>query len=1001
MAREDFGDTRRSNANEERIFVAIRIRPLNENEIVRQDVSAWNCIDGNTIRFKNNPAERSSSMDTHTFDKVFGDDCSTQQVYEEGIKEIALSVVSGVNSSIFAYGQTSSGKTYTMTGITEYAVRDIYDYTNMHKEREFVLKFSAMEIYNEAVRDLLMVDSAQLRLLDDPEKGTIIEKLTEETLTEWSDLQKLLSICAAERTTEETSMNESSSRSHQIIRLVFTLWLHCLTVESSPNRYAGAESSGTLVASVNFVDLAGSERASQAMTAGARLREGSHINRSLLTLGTVIRKLSKERNGHIPYRESKLTRILHNSLGGNARTAIICTINPARSHVEQSRNTLLFAGCAKQVATNAQVNVVMTDKVLVQQLRKELARMENELRNLAPNTVLLERELLIKQMDEEIKELTRQRDIFQSRVETLLQSGKHQFLRNDKDSNPISPGVFNNLHPDQDPGCGSSTENPDRPISGVVLNNDEDHARQRENHDPKVHLDGNNPKFVGPDSDPGWDAMAEGGSAESEDSCTEVRCTKIEEVKTGRQTGVDSSFHSSEEREGKSPLRVVLNGDAESSLRRKDGKLNHVAEDDSSDALKQKIQELQKTIDRLVGLSEKSKGSSESPLAISRRVPFSRSKSCRPTLAATSSHCNKVDREIISRAQVPELVPKSPRFDNLELKTVSTFQFNKLDQKSEPPLKFYEPMSSSKLDALEQEANASAARVEKECSTTSARFEDKLSKPKLHYKKRKSSRNHSRTRGLDTIGEVESLMDSDAEDTASVLNFVVEMKTRSEVTPLKKDFDDLMVMAKASGFNDRTDRAKSINFGEMPNSMLPYKFEGLQRYIIELWHTCHVPLVHRSYFLLLLKGELPDSAYLNAELRRLSSIKDAFSSGNKFVGEDGRNISPDSSLKAINRERKMLSKLIHKKFASKERYELYQKWCIDVKTKHRSVQLAWRVWTNTEDLYHVRESAMLVAKLVGLIQSDDPPKKTLGFSFFGRIKSKKSQDWKDARPVAL
>lgn len=101
-------------------------------------------------------------------------------------------------------------------------------------------------------------------------------------------------------------------------------------------------------------------------------------------------------------------------------------------------------------------------------------------------------------------------------------------------------------------------------------------------------------------------------------------------------------------------------------------------------------------------------------------------------------------------------------------------------------------------------------------------------------------------------------------------------------------------MAKASGFTDRTDRAKSINFSEMPNSMLPYKFEGLQRYIIELWHTCHVPLVHRSHFLLLLKGELTDYVYLNAELRRLSFVKDALYSGNKFLGEGGWNISPDS-----------------------------------------------------------------------------------------------------------
>lgn len=174
----------------------------------------------------------------------------------------------------------------------------------------------------------------------------------------------------------------------------------------------------------NFIDLAGSERASQTNSAGTRLKEGCHINRSLLTLGTVIRKLrlpykhyvsifvicyevliltwtpdthghftrnwlsksnefgcSKGKNGHIPFRDSKLTRILQSSLGGNARTAIICTMSPARSHVEQTRNTLLFASCAKEVSTNAQVNVVVSDKALVKQLQKELAKLESELRN--------------------------------------------------------------------------------------------------------------------------------------------------------------------------------------------------------------------------------------------------------------------------------------------------------------------------------------------------------------------------------------------------------------------------------------------------------------------------------------------------------------------------------------------------------------------------------------------------------------------------------------------
>ncbi|KAI4995891.1 hypothetical protein ZWY2020_037979 [Hordeum vulgare] len=151
-------------------------------------------------------------------------------VYEEGAKEVALSVVSGTNSSIFEFGQTSSGKTYTMTGITEYNTR-----------REFMLKFSAIEIYNEAVRDLLSHDTTPLRLLDDPEKGTTVEKLTEETLRNKDHLRDLLGMCEAQREIGETALNKASSRSHQILRL---------TIESSVKQYLGRSKSSTMVSCV-------------------------------------------------------------------------------------------------------------------------------------------------------------------------------------------------------------------------------------------------------------------------------------------------------------------------------------------------------------------------------------------------------------------------------------------------------------------------------------------------------------------------------------------------------------------------------------------------------------------------------------------------------------------------------------------------------------------------------------------------------------------------------
>ncbi|OIV97605.1 hypothetical protein TanjilG_12362 [Lupinus angustifolius] len=1088
--REEHENVSLSNAtDEERIVVSIRVRPLNEREKARHDVSEWECISNNTIRFKNSGGvveQRSLSNDAYTFDKVFGERSTTNQVYEQGIKEVALSVVSGINCSIFAYGQTSSGKTYTMTGITEYAVRDIYDYIGKHKEREFAVKFSAMEIYNEAVRDLLSANATPLRVLDDPEKGTVVEKLTEETLKDKNQLQQLLFICAAERTTEETAMNETSSRSHQILRL---------TVESNPNDYARTARSGTLIASVNFVDLAGSERASQALSAGTRLREGSHINRSLLTLGTVIRKLSKERNGHIPYRDSKLTRILHNSLGGNARTAIICTISPARSQVEQSRNTLFFAGCAKQVATNAKVNVMMSDKVLVKQLKSELARMENELRNSTPNTAILrERELQIEKMGKQIKELTRQRNLFQSHVENLLQTvGKDWPMRVDKDSGSELSFVSNSLSP----GTENTSENLDKTTTTLSISN-EQLSQQSESFEGDFLLDGSPPAFVGPDPCQGWEEMA--SRAESEDNFKEVPCIEIKETETYHKTDVDTSIPDFEQG-GNTPMIHVV---------------SHVALHNSTDALQEKTQdlhvdlleksnvssepephifaamsssqtdksdqetsshpqftELDNSQDALqqknqyfhLELSVKSNGSSDPEPCISPSRS-SQNRSSQPVLAAISpSQTDKVDQETSSH----------PHFTELDQKLVSPPQFNKLDQEPtshphfhEPELKTILPPQSVKAshfdehelkamfppqsdesphfdkqevktmlppqsdDSLphfdEQElktmlppqSEVSPHFDKQELKTTMLAsqsgeleqvsdkgysnslvgFYGELSESKLHVIKRKSPQTYSLVEEMDASVEEESVVDSDTEETASILNYVTKMNGRAKTASLNNEFDDLMVCARTYEVNKHVNRVKGISFNGSWGGSMPSELERRQREIIELWDACNVPLAHRSYYFLLIKGQLSDSVYLNIEFWRLSFLKDTYSSATNIT-EKGLDVTPNSSLKALNRERKMLSGYVHKKFSRKEREELYKKWRIDLKTKHRSIQLAWLLWTNTKDLNHVRESAMLVAKLVGFIDSGEASKKLFGFGFLGKLKSRKSHDWEDSISTAI
>uniref|UniRef100_A0A6V7QU12 Kinesin-like protein n=1 Tax=Ananas comosus var. bracteatus TaxID=296719 RepID=A0A6V7QU12_ANACO len=408
-----------SRVKEEKIFVTVRVRPLSKKEQALKDQVAWECIDDHTILYTASSQDRSSSPASYTFDRVFGPSCLTETVYEEGAKDVALSALTGINATIFAYGQTSSGKTYTMRGVTESAVNDIYKHIENTPERSFLIKISAMEIYNENVKDLLKPDSGSLRLLDDPEKGTIVEKLEEEIVKDSQHLRHLIGICEA---------------------LIILYFILIQTVESSLRENSGCVKS--FVASLNFVDLAGSERAAQTNANGTRLKEGCHINRSLLTLTTVIRKLSiGKRSGHIPYRDSKLTRILQLSLGGNARTAIICTMSPALSHVEQSRNTLFFATCAKEVTNTAQVNMVVSDKQLVKHLQKEVARLEAELRTPEPSTcseaILMEKEMKIKKMEMEMEELKRERDLAQLQLDELRKKvGDDQTGWNPFDSAP-------------------------------------------------------------------------------------------------------------------------------------------------------------------------------------------------------------------------------------------------------------------------------------------------------------------------------------------------------------------------------------------------------------------------------------------------------------------------------------------------------------------------------------------------------------------------------------
>ncbi|KAI4366338.1 hypothetical protein MLD38_022225 [Melastoma candidum] len=906
---QHFDSPRGISGQKEKMLVSVRLRPASERDKIRHDiVSDWECVNNNTILFKSSIPERSMFPSAYTFDRVFGSKSSTREVYEEAAKEVALVVLNGVNSSIFAYGQTSSGKTYTMSGITQYAITDIFNYMEAHPDREYDLKFSAIEIYNESVRDLLSMDSSPLRLLDDPEKGTVIEKLIEEPVEDQDHFHELISICNAQRHIGETALNEMSSRSHQILRL---------TVISTALAYSGAENSSTLTASVNFVDLAGSERASQTFAAGQRLKEGSHINRSLLTLGTVIRKLSKGRNAHIPYRDSKLTRILQNSLGGNARTAIICTLNPARSHVEQSRNTLLFASCAKEVTTNAHVNVVMSDKALVKQLQRELARLESELRGIGSASItgdsaadLKEKELLIEKMENEITELTRQRDLAESKVQDLLRT------REDKSSDceeSLTVEEKMDWLKTHDANVGRELGNGCRKIERLNSRNVLQFAETAEE---TFLLDGFSPRLsigtprsmeIGPDPSKNWESTCERIDEDVEELCREVRCIDTFQPSLEAEMKPDQEpTMTPDELEQKVDIAEPVN---EEELIKKADVVNNADVDISYESLKKKVQDMQKTINCLVSLYPVEQSSNSMVINADRNLRVTRSRSCKAIFMA---------------------LPQSPWEDKMDnMGTPDSDGSAKVHRSSESCLSGLIP-STVNFSSNDSQCSGRTLRSDSEDFTSLRDF------------------------GPNALAEFRMKLSRD-------------MVPPGNSAPKEQD-------SRLSGF---------ANPSSPPIEDWPTEFVSRRREIIQLWNLCDVPLVHRSYFFLLFRGDLSDAVYTEVELRRLSFLRHASSTAK------------DSSSRALSREREMLARRILRKLSRKEREELYRKWGVELGSKHRSLQVARKLWTDTEDVGHVTESARLVARMVGIQETNHVQKELIGLSFSPKppISKRKSFSW--------
>ncbi|OMJ08658.1 Kinesin-related protein 4, partial [Smittium culicis] len=346
----------------DQINVVIRVRPLNERELssIDQDGNRYNTwvVNGNSISQKINTDNRSGTGLVYTFDQIYDMNVKTEDIYDGAVKDIIESTMNGINGTVFAYGQTSSGKTYTMYG---------------DSKMPGLISIAVKKVF-EHIRD----------------KDVFVKDSTEQIVLGPQEVFSLLSKGEGNRHIGCTNMNERSSRAHTIFRMVIESGDTIADQDKYNKRLSESINDGNVfagsvkISTLSFVDLAGSERVGHTGAEGARLREGAHINKSLLALGTVIGRLSENgvNSAHVPYRDSKLTRILQPSLGGNSKTSIICNITIAPQYMEDTISTLKFASRAKTITNMPEVNEELRGEALlrrlkkVQLLEKEVAEMQ-------------------------------------------------------------------------------------------------------------------------------------------------------------------------------------------------------------------------------------------------------------------------------------------------------------------------------------------------------------------------------------------------------------------------------------------------------------------------------------------------------------------------------------------------------------------------------------------------------------------------------------------------
>ncbi|CAI6081235.1 unnamed protein product [Clonostachys chloroleuca] len=382
----DFEILDMSTGEETNINVVVRCRGRNQREIKENStyVVKADSVKGKSIELL--MGSNAISNKSYGFDRVFSQVADQSMIFEDTVRPILEEMLAGYNCTIFAYGQTGTGKTYTMSGDMTETLGMLSDEAGIiprvlqklfekleADDTESLVKCSFIELYNEDLRDLLSADeSAKLKIYDDASKrghiSTVVQGMEEKHIKNAAEGIKVLQDGSLKRQVAATKCNDLSSRSHT----VFTI----STYVKKPNENGADEylSAGKL----NLVDLAGSENIQRSGAENKRAAEAGLINKSLLTLGRVINALV-DRSAHIPYRESKLTRILQDSLGGRTKTCIIATISPAKSNLEETISTLDYAFRAKNIKNKPQMNPLLNKKTLLKEFSHEIEKLKSEL----------------------------------------------------------------------------------------------------------------------------------------------------------------------------------------------------------------------------------------------------------------------------------------------------------------------------------------------------------------------------------------------------------------------------------------------------------------------------------------------------------------------------------------------------------------------------------------------------------------------------------------------